>query len=168
MKCVCQQCGAEVERSTSHVNRANAIGAPLYCNRTCAGLARRTPKPTKAEAKAAKAEYDKKYRSANLEKIKDGKMAWYQANHAEILTRMTAKRKDKMPYHIEYCRQPAYRAKKSEYDLKRRAYKQFGEFSEAFLLLQEVETEISRRASRYEIYTQNGLLNKAQTRKRSL
>ena len=168
MKCVCQQCGTEFERATGHVNRANAIGAPLYCNRTCAGLARRTPKPTDAEAKAAKREYDKAYRAANLERIKAEKLAWYHANHAEILARMTAKRKDKMPYHLEYCRQPAYRAWKSEYDLQRRATKQFGEFSEAFLILQEVEKEINQRASRYEIYQQNGTLNKAQMRRRSL
>ena len=168
MRCVCQQCGAEVERSTGHVNRSNAIGAPLYCNKTCAGLARRTKKPTDAEAKAAKSEYDKAYRSANLEKIKADKLAWYQANHKEILARATANRPKKMPLHIEYCRRPAYRAKKSEYDLKRRAVKQFGEFSEAFLALQEVEKEINQRTSRYEIYLQNGTLNKAQKRRRSL
>ena len=168
MKCVCQQCGASFERSTSHINRANAIGARLYCGRTCAGIARRTPKPTDAEVKAAKREYDKQYRAANLEKIKAEKLAWYRANHAEILARMTAKRKDRMPYHLEYCRQPAYRARKSEYDLQRRAIKQFGEFSEAFLILQEVEKEINQRASRYEIYSQNGTLNKAQMRRRQL
>ena len=168
MKCVCHQCGAGFERGINYVNRSKAIGAPLYCGRTCAGIARQKPKPTDAEAKAAKAEYDKAYRAANTEKIKAGKLAWYHANHQEILARMTSTRKERMPSHLEYCRQPAYQAKKSKYDLHRRTQKQFGEFSEAFLLLQEVEAEISRRASRYEIYSQNGLLNKAQTRRRQL
>lgn len=168
MKCVCQQCGAGFERLPAHVNRSISIGAPLYCGRRCAGIARQTPKPTEAEAKAAKAEYDRQYRAANLEKIKADKLAWYRANHADILARETAKRPKKMPYHLEYCRQPDYRAKKSKYDLQFRARKQFGEFSEAFLLLRDVETEISQRASRYEIYSQNGTLNKALRRRRSL
>jgi len=168
VKCVCRQCGVEFERLPGYVNRSISIGAPLYCGRRCAGLARQKPKPTETEAKAAKAKYDMQYRAANLEKIRADKLEWYRANHAAILERQTAARPKKMPYHLEYCRQPAYRAKKSEYDIQRRARKQFGEFSEAFLLLREVETEISRRASRYEIYSQNGLLNKAQTRRRSL
>ena len=168
MECICHQCGAAFKRAAGCVNRSIAIGAPVYCGRKCSGISRRKPKPTDVEAKAAKAEYDRQYRAANLERIKAGKLDWYRANHAEILARMTEKRKDKMPYHLEYCRQPAYREKKSKYDLHRRAVKQFGEFSEAFLILQDVEKEISQRASRYEIYSQNGTLNKALRRRRSL
>ena len=168
MKCVCQQCGAGFERLPAYVNRSISIGAPLYCGRRCTGIARQTPKPTEAEAKAAKAEYDKQYRAQNPEKIKADKLAWYRANHADILARATVERPKKMPYHLEYCRQPAYRTKKSEYDLQLRARKQFGEFSEAFLLLRDVETEINQRASRYEIYSQNGTLNKALRRRRAL
>lgn len=168
MKCVCQQCGAEFERAPNYVNRSNSIGAPLYCGMACSGLSRQKPKPTEADAKAAKAAYDKQRRADRGDAVRAEKREWYLKNRVAILAQMTVYRKKRMPAHIEYCRQPAYRVKKQEYDLQRRAHKQFGEFSGAFLLLREVEAEISQRASRYEIYSQNGTLNKAQTRRRSL
>lgn len=168
MKCTCKQCGAEFERSPGAVNRAEALGAPLHCGRACAGLARRIPALADVDRKANKAEYDRLRRLAIGDQIRAKKAAFYLQHREKLKIEHAIYRAANMHRHVEYCRQPAYRAKKSEYDMKRRALLQFGEFSEAFLLLQVVEKEIERRASRYEIYSQNGTLNKAQTRKRAL
>ena len=71
-----------------------------------------------------------------------------------------------MPKHVEYCRRPEYRASKREYDRKHRAQQDFGPFAEAALILGDLDAEIATRASRYEIYSANGTLNKALRRKR--
>lgn len=164
---ICPQCGASFETRVSYVNRAEKIGAPLYCGKVCSGLARRRAVPlTDEERKAAKRAYDAKRRVALAERLKAEKAAYFQRTYDPV--KAAEDRKARMPKHVEYCRRPEYREWKSEYDRKRRANQMFGEFSEAFMLLQDIETEIAARATRYEIYSANGTLNKALQRRRSL
>lgn len=170
MKATCPHCLNPFEAKTAHVNRAVKIGAPLYCGKVCAGLARRLKNPpTDEQRRAAKAAYDAKRRNGpKRDQILAEKREHYYANHERISAQLAEYRAAHMDRHVEYCRQPEYRAKKSVYDRRRRAEIDFGDFSEAALLLADVEREITERASRYEIYLTNGTINKAQQRRRAL
>jgi len=166
-KTSCPQCGAAFEAETGRMNRALKIGAPLYCGRACAGLARRlTSPPTEAERKEAKRLYDARRRVEKEEEIKAKKRDYFKRTYDPA--KAAAERKERMPRHVEYCRRPEYKAWKREYDRRHLAEKKFGEFAEVALLLQDIEREVEQRATRYEIYRTNGTLNKAQTRRRSL
>lgn len=163
----CPQCSAEFAVKTERLNRALKIGAPLYCGRKCAGLARRLKAPpTDAERKEAKRLYDARRRVEKAEEIKAKKCEYFKRTYDPVTA--AEKRKEKMPQHIEYCRRPEYKDWKRDYDSRHLAKKKFGEFAEAALLLQNIEREIEERATRYEIYRANGTLNKAQTRRRYL
>lgn len=165
----CARCGIEFACLTGRVNRARAIGAPLYCGRACVGLARRLANPpTETARKETKRLYDEKRRAAKYDEICAAKRAYYHSNRARILPKQAVYRKAHMHRHIEYCRRPEYKAWKVEYDRHYSARQSFGEFADAFLLLQDIENEVAARATRYEIYSANGTLNKAQTRRRSL
>lgn len=168
MQLTCPMCRMGFECSTGRYNQAQKRGAPLYCGKVCAGWARRTPKLPEDERRAAKAAYDRERRERLGERIKAEKRAHYYANHEQILARERAKRPQKRIYHAEYCRRPEYVAKKAEYDKALRAKKGFGEFADAFLALQSLESLIDARASRYEVYMQNGTINKALRRRRAL
>ena len=163
----CPICPTVFAPRLAQAKRALNIGAPMYCGRACAGLARRLKHPpTAIERKASKKAYDAEYRLRDIETRKAKKAAYHQRTYDPIAA--AAVRKARMPYHVEYCRQPEYKDWKAGYDSRYRANKVFGEFAEAFLLLQDVEREIAARATKYEIYAANGTLNKAQTRRRSL
>jgi hypothetical protein len=71
-------------------------------------------------------------------------------------------RQEKQEAHNEYCRQPKYKEYKKGYDQSYRAKKDYGEFSEAAIVLMELEKEIDVRLAK----KQNGLINKSQKRKR--
>lgn len=159
----CSFCGAETLKYAGAANRAEKIGAPLYCNRTCSGMAKRKHK-TAAQKVAEKALYDAEYRAKNRDMLKAKKHDYFKRTYDP--EQAAIERKARMPKHVAYCRRPAYVEKKREYDRQLRAKKQYGEFAEAFLTLQDIETEISSRISRYEIYQQNGTLNKHLTRRR--
>lgn len=166
----CAHCGASFECATSRCNRAAKIGAQLYCGRACAGLARRLKNPkTDEERRAAKAIYDAQRRfGAQRGRLLAQKREHYQANRSRILAHQTVYRKAHMQRHVEYCRQPEYKAWKSEYDRQYRAKQTFGEFAEAALLLGDIDAAIGERVSKYEIYLANGTINKAQQRRRAL
>jgi len=55
--CICPVCQNEFKKNLGHYNRAMKHGLKVYCNRTCAGIGRRT---SAEEKKAVKAAYDKK------------------------------------------------------------------------------------------------------------
>lgn len=170
MKATCPQCRNPFEAKTAHVNRAAKIDAPLYCGKVCAGLARRLKNPpTDEQRRAAKSAYDAKRRKGpQRAEILAKKRDHYYANHERISAKLAEYRAAHMDQHVEYCRQPEYRAKKAVYDRRRRADLNFGDFSEAALLLADIEREIAERASKYEIYLTNGTINKAQQRRRAL
>ena len=141
----CARCTRERTATASRIRRAEKIGAPLYCGRKCAGLARRTGK-TVAERKAEKAAYDAIYQASHRERRKAQSATWYKANHDREKER--AIRAKRMPLHVEYCRQPAYRAKKQTYDERRRS-RMYGEFAECHRLLVELKKEIVARVPNY-------------------
>lgn len=145
----CPQCRSVFVANSSRTNRAARDGAPLYCGRACAGLARRNPPMSDEQRRAEKAAYDREYRARNPEKER----AYRQANMAR---------------HVEYCRRPEYRAKKHEYDAKRNEA-EYGEWAEAWRLLQDLEQEIRSQATAYERRVANGYYTRnAQKRRREL
>lgn len=162
----CAWCNEQVFKETGAVNRARKAGLYLYCGRVCFGLGRRSPNPpSKEERVAAKAAYDAEYREKNKSALKVKKRAYFEKTYDPV--KAAAHRKTRMPYHVEYCRKPEYRAKKREYDIKHRARQDFGEFAEAALALRDLEGEVAHRMSRYEIYAANGTLNKVLQRRRA-
>lgn len=171
MKLTCARdgCGGIFECQAGRYNRAIQLGAPLYCGKACAGLARRRPADVTADQlKAAKAAYDREYRARKRDELAAKKRAHYEANRPQILAQMAEYRKVRMPAHVEYCRRPEYRAKKADYDRERNAA-EFGDFGEAWRLLQDLEREIRSQASAYEVRVQQGYYTRnAQKRRREL
>lgn len=150
-------------QSWGAINRAMKLGNSIYCNRVCAGLGRRTGK-TPEQKKEEKRLYDMDYR-ATSPTLKARKADYHQRTYDPV--KAAAKRKERMPYHVEYCRQPEYKAKKKEYDKLFRAKKHYREFAEAAILLNEIEKEVTARSEdRFQRYAMNGTLNKKQTRRR--
>ena len=106
---------------------------------------------TKKEKKAA---YDKEYRKKNSERIKANHAAYFQRTYDPV--KAAKERKKRMPQHVQYCRQPWYKAWKKEYDRKRRA-SQFGKFAEAYKALLSLQKEIRKQMpNRFERYAQSG------------
>lgn len=159
----CHHCGRKSEKSAGAVKRASKAGLNLYCDRTCAGLARRKSK-TKTQKVEEKRLYDIEYRRKNRARLKAEKRAYFKRTYDPV--KAAIERKANMARHVEYCRRPEYRVKKKAYDSHHRAKRMFGPFAESFLLLQEIETEIASRMSKYDIYLANGTLNKRLERKR--
>lgn len=160
----CPSCAFGVYMENGLINRAKKIGAPLYCGRECAGIARRKEPLSDAERCRDKAAYDREYRAKNRASIKARKAAYFQATYDPEKARV--ERAAKMDRHVEYCRRPEYRAYKVQYDRTYRAKKDFGPFWESSVLLTNIQTEVLSRASRYEIDLQNDKLNKATRRRR--
>lgn len=167
---VCEQCGTVAYKASGGVNRSRAKGAPLFCSRACSGLRRRIDRSID-EKRALKAEYDRQRRAALADTLREKKRAAYYERLARdpdgLRAAQKALRQRRRQHHLEYCRRPEYRAKKRAYDREHRAGKFYGPFAEAFLVLQDLENEIASRATRTEIYRENGTLNKTQTRKRA-
>lgn len=160
---VCAYCGKDAMKESGGVNRAIRIGAPLYCDRECAGKGRCVFR-TDSEKRAAKAAYDAEYRERNRAGLKAKKAAYYASNVDREREREV--RKKRMPRHVEYCRRPEYKKWKAQYDRKYLARKRYGDFGAAAIVLRDLEVEISSRASRIEISRTNGTLNKHQNRRR--
>lgn len=159
----CAHCGNIAQQATGAVNRARSNGLNLYCGRACSGLGRRKGK-TETQKKAEKAAYDVVYREQNLPKIKAEKRKRHLLTYDP--TQAAIARQANMARHVEYCRRPEYREKQKPYWRKRHAIKFYGPFAEAFLMLRDVEREVTSRASDYEIRMMNETLNKTQKRKR--
>lgn len=141
------------------------LGLPIYCNRECAGLGRRTNE-TEDEKKIHKQWYDLFIRASmtdderNLDAFQNA--VYFQMDYIANPEKYKEIRKKKMPKHIEYCRQPAYKAKKHTYDLERNHKTQYGDFWEASIILLQLEKEIDKRVAKGELK----LITKSQKRKR--
>ena len=160
---LCRYCGAMVQQSQGNIRRAIREGKPLYCDRVCGGAARRVPLAQKKDAKRI---YDAQRRVEKATEIRENKAAYYQR------TRDPAKERERrlanMDRHVEYCRQPEYRAYKADYDRRLRA-SEYGEYGEAYLLLLDLEQEIRSRATSYERRKARGYYTRAaQQRRREL
>lgn len=162
MKVICAHCGTEFEKKTGDVNRANKMGLRLFCGRICAGFGRRKNR-TIEENKRIKAEYDKEYRVKNRERINE-RTQDYNSSPAGRAMQKRNREKFKQS-HLEYCRTEEYRNQyKKPYDQKYHAKKKYGEFFEAALILDQIETLIL--PERKEAKIQKGTYNKSQHRKR--
>lgn len=165
MRCKCAQCGKEVDKDRSAVNRAAKIGAKLFCGKVCFGLSRRVAKEPD-QKKAEKKAYDAEYRVKNKALLKDKKAKRYQETRDPEKERVY--RQAHMHRHVEYCRRPEYREKKHEYDKKRNEM-EYADFAESWRLLQLLESEIRSQASAYEVRKQQGYYTRnAQKRRREL
>jgi len=151
MLVTCAHCGKTSEKPTGDVNRADRAGAPKYCDRVCAGLARRNDR-TAAERKAIKADYDRARRERLADQIKAAKAAHhkrtYDPEKAKALRLATAAQI--AAYKVAYMADPENRRAKHEYDIARAAGS-YGEWADAWRLLLELEREIVRLVpDRYE------------------
>lgn len=158
----CAYCGKEQQKRSGEVNRALRSNRSLFCDRMCSGMWHRTNK-TESEKKEAKRIYDIGYRERNKDALKKSKAAYFKRAYDPV--KAAAERKLHMDRHVKYCRTPTYKAYKSEYD-KRRRSSRFGDFAEAYMLLLDIDREIKKRATDYEIRIQNGTINKQQQRRR--
>jgi hypothetical protein len=156
----CTYCGEMVQQSWSAINRAVKYDKPIYCDRTCAGLGRRSGK-TGEQKKEHKRLYDLQYRQTSAT-LKTRKSIWFKKTYDPI--KAAEKRKETMPRHIEYCRRPEYKEWKRNYDQRHLAEKQYGEFAETVIILRQLEKEVMERISKEDINIINNTLNKKQTR----
>ena len=161
---VCPQCGITTWKKNSAINRAASINAPLYCDKTCAGLARRKPEKTIEQKKAEKKAYDALYRAKNLERILQRNAEYHKRTYDP--QKAAIARKKRMPKHVEYCRRPEYKAYKHEYDLRYHNERSYGPFWQAAQILNQLEKTLREHATHTESRTQNGTLNKSIRRKR--
>lgn len=161
----CAYCEKLFQKCAGHLNRAKKIGSPIYCDRKCAGLGRRTNETTE-EKKSIKSWYDAFLAVSMTEEDMDleilQRMVYFQIDYSRNPEKYKTERQRKMPSHLEYCRQPKYKEYKKEYDLNYRAKKDYGEFAEAAVVLFKLEKEIDVRLAK----KQNNLINKSQKRKR--
>jgi hypothetical protein len=164
MRITCAYCGAKSEKPTGIVNRARNAGAPLYCDRECAGLGRRKNKSVE-QLKAEKREYDARRRIELADEIRAAKREYHKRTYDPI--EAAKKRKLRMPYHVEYCRRPEYRAKKKAYDHVYNAKRNYGPFWEIQLLTLDIRNAVLERQTDYEIRLAKGGLAKSQKRKRA-
>ena len=105
-----------------------------------------------AKTKAEKAAYDREYHKKNRARIKARQAAYFQRTYDPKVA--AKERKKRMPQHIEYCRQPKYKAWKRKYDKQRREAK-FGDFKDAHAILMKLRKEIAKQMpDRYERYAQ--------------
>ena len=162
----CPHCTKKFTPKTSAANRADKLGAPIYCCRACSGLARRVNR-TPEEKKAAKAEYDRKRREALGDRLRAEKRAAYYANHDANLAKQAELRRRGGAYekHLEYLRTPEYRAKKKQYDEALRK-SEYGDFAETWRLLLDLEKEIRSRQSSYERRKARGYYTRASINRR--
>lgn len=161
-KIKCAHCGKKAYRENGHINRAKRSGLRVFCSRVCFGLDRRT-ELSKAELVKRKRLYDHDYRKRDPEALKVRKAAYHQQTYDP--TKAARDRKRRMPYHVEYCRRPEYKAWKAAYDAKLRA-SEYGPYAEAWMLLMDLNKEILSRMSKQEIYQANGTNCKTQRRRR--
>lgn len=159
----CGHCGKLADKPTGAVNRAVASGLRIFCDRVCAGLGRQKHK-TVEQKKAEKKVYDAAYRMTIADKLKVRKAEYHKRTYDPV--KAAELRKKRMPRHVEYCRNPNYRAWKKTYDRQYRANKHFGEFAECFLLVMDIRGECLSRMTDYDIRQEKGTTSKSQKRKR--
>ena len=136
----------------------------VFCSRACSQESRKTDFRTPEQKKVDKATYDAQYASKNKDRIKARNAAYFKRTYDPA--KASIERKAKMPRHVEYCRRPEYRAYKRIYDARRRS-SAYGEFSEVYTTLMDLNKAITCRSKKKEIYETNNTLNKSQRRKRA-
>lgn len=161
MKAICKHCGIEFEKSAGHLNRANKLGVPVFCTTEHFYASRRIER-TDEEKKAIKADYDRDYCKTEKRKASARNYNETPAGRA-MQKRQREKNKES---HLEYCRTPEYKAWKIKYDQQHRAKKQYGEFWESAILLEQIDKHIASVADKNHLRTINGTFNKSKRRKK--
>jgi hypothetical protein len=168
MNLVCCYCGKSFlvkENNIGQRKKSIKLGLPIYCNRTCAGLGRRTNE-TPEEKKAIKAWYDQFLAVSMTEEEREleelQRMVYFQWEYAQNPEKHRLRRQKRMEAHIEYCRQPEYKEYKKGYDEQYRAKKDYGEYWEAAIALKNLDKEIDYRESK----RQNKIYNKSTTKRK--
>ncbi len=105
--------------------------------------------------------YDIEYRKRNRDLLKAKQQAYHLKTYDPDKERI--KRKERMPRHVEYCRQPEYKRWKREYDRQYRA-KKYGPFAESYMLTIDLNRAIKGRMTNEQIKWENGTFNKAHFR----
>lgn len=160
VKVKCRYCGKEVEKDLGDVNKANKICAPIYCDKKCAGLARRTSIEEKKKVKAA---YDKALSQTSERQA--ARKRYFQKSYKSNPEKYREIRKNKYQKHLEYLHTEKYKEWKKLYDEKHLAKKYYGVFWESALLLKELELFLLNNAP-YGMKFQMGITNKTQKRER--
>lgn len=161
MKFICSHCGKEGDKATGHINRANKLGMKLFCSRVCFGLDRRVER-TEDEKKRIKYEYDKKRREELKDEIQKRQKAYNESPAGRAMQKRHRDKRKKQ--HAEYIKSERYRKWKKEYDKKYVAKSNYGDFWEASIILNEIETILIPQ--RHEVKVQKGTYNKSKQRKR--
>lgn len=156
----CNFCGESFLKYKGHVNRALKNNQLLFCDKICLYLHRKSFKKPESEKKKEKSEYDKIYKLKNKERDAPKRAAYHKKTYN--VEKEREKRKKKMHLHVKYCQQPKYKQYKREYDKKYRAKKNYGEFWEASLMLNDLEQVVDNKMAKQDL----NLINKSQKRKR--
>lgn len=165
-KCSLLSCGKAYKLRKEHFNRALKLGARQFCSWECFSESRRKHIPKNIKI-SRKREYDIEYRAKNKTSLKFKRAEYFKKTYPLRQEHFRALRKKRMAAHIEYCRQPKYRAKKHIYDRERYAKDKFGEFWESHVLAMQIEEAVLKKISKYEIRLKNKTYNKAQRRARN-
>jgi len=158
--CICPICNEPFKKSLGHYNRAMKNGLRVFCDKDCAGIARRKSVEEKKKVKAA---YDKKI--YNTPERQAARKRYFQNSYKRNPEKYKAIRRAKYPKHLEYLRRPEYKKYKKEYDVKYLAKKDFGIYWESAILLKELEDHLLKIRPDG-IKFQMGITNKTQKRKR--
>jgi hypothetical protein len=166
MKGICCHCGKEYTvKNTGSYNRSKRLGLPVFCNKVCFGLSRRTNE-TQEEKKVYKQWYDLFIRASRTEDEKIllslQALVLFHLDYKANPEKYKEERQRKMAAHIEYCRQPEYKKYKKGYDEQYRAKKDYGEFWECAIILKNLDKEIDYRESK----RQNKIYNKSTTKRK--
>lgn len=173
MKLTCAHCSVEFERCAGHVNRQRRVAGenvPFFCSQACSGARRRQ---SIEEKKRKKSEYDRLRREELAEELRVKRKEYHRRTYNPA--KAAEKRKDRMGWHVEYCRRyyadPDRKQAKVKYDFRQRNKELDEEWQEAFAVLLELEREVRRLIpNRYERMKARGYydnpLRQAQARKR--
>lgn len=154
----CPHCSKGFTKRLADYTRAVKNGSRVYCSRSCSGLGRRK---SDAEKKEVKRLYDIKYREDNEDELKRKGKLYCESPAGRA---MQKRQRDKnQEAHAKYIKTDRYRAWKKEYDKKHCAKKNYGEFWESAIILNDLEKQFDR----YETRLANGTLTKSQQRRRA-
>jgi hypothetical protein len=102
------------------------------------------------DKKEAKRLYDIEYRRKNKEKIKLLKAERYQRDKHKYAEREREYRRSIKDHHNAYCMRPEYVKKKRVWDVVYRSMKNYGEFWESAILVNQIEIEVRKRIPKNE------------------
>ncbi len=166
--CANPACAKPFMKENGAIKVARDKGANLYCCHLCARAVRKLYR-AEEERRRLKAEYDRTYRAANLQKRK----AYAAERHKRTYDPQKARleRSKNMTRHIEYCRSSKNREYKKRYDNARVGEKEYADYAEAYKLLLQLERAIRKLfPSKYERLKARGYYSyeRVQERKRNV